>query len=97
MSEYKLKTPKKLEDAVVGTYKKIEDTVVGTYQKVENTVVGAYQKVEDSTVGGYKKIEKAFVDAFLEKKDGSEQTGDDNPQPGSPDAGQPAETASGRL
>ena len=86
MSEYKLKIPKKLED-----------TVVGTYKKIENTVVGAYQKVEDSTVGGYKKIEKAFVDTFLEKKDGSEQTGDDNPQPGSPDAGQPAEPASGRL
>ena len=86
MSEYKLKIPKKLED-----------TVVGTYKKIENTVVGAYQKVEDSTVGGYKKIEKAFVDTFLEKKDGSEQTGDDNPQPGSPDAGQPAESDSGRL
>ena len=86
MSEYKLKTPKKLEDAVVGTYKKIE-----------NTVVGAYQKVEDSTVGGYKKIEKAFVDTFLEKKDGSEQTDNGNPQPGSSDADQSAESNSGRL
>lgn len=60
MSEYRLKTPKKAEDAVVGTYKKIEDTVVGAYKKVEETVVGAYQKVEDSVVGGYKKVEGYF-------------------------------------
>ena len=52
MSEYNLKVPKKVEDAVVGTYKKIEDAVVGAYQKVEDTVVGAYQKVETGAVEG---------------------------------------------
>lgn len=56
MSEYQLKTPKKVEDAVVGTYHKIEDMVVG-----------AYKKVEDGAVSGYKKVEKRFVDAFLER------------------------------
>lgn len=72
MSEYRLKTPKKAEDAIVGTYKKIEDTVVGAYKKVEETVVGTYQKVEDGVVGGYKKVEQKFVDTFLEKTDEQE-------------------------
>lgn len=63
MSEYQLKTPKKVEEAVVGTYHKIEDTVVGTYQKIEDTVVGAY-----------KKVEKKFVDTFLEPKEDSEES-----------------------
>ena len=35
MSEYRLKTPQKVEKAAVGTYRKIEDTVVGAYKKVE--------------------------------------------------------------
>lgn len=35
MSKYQMKTPKKVEDAVVGTYHKIEDAVVGAYHKVE--------------------------------------------------------------
>ena len=65
MSEYNLKVPKKVEDAVVGAY-----------QKVENTVVGAYQKVETGAVDGYKKVEKKFVDTFLEKADGPEQAQD---------------------
>lgn len=63
MSEYQLKTPKKVEEAVVGTYHKIEDTVVGTYQKIEDTVVGVY-----------KKVEKKFVDTFLEPKEDSEES-----------------------
>ena len=71
MSEYNLKVPKKVEDAVVGTYKKIEDAVVG-----------AYQKVEDGAVNCYKKVEKKFVDAFLEK-DGGEQP-DRTPPAGAP-------------
>lgn len=56
MSQYKLKTPKAVEEAVVGTYQKIEDAVVG-----------AYRKIEDGAVSGYKKVEETFVDAFLEK------------------------------
>ena len=75
MSEYQLKTPKKVEEAVVGTYHKIEDTVVGTYQKIEDTVVGAYKKVEAGAVGSYKKVEKKFVDTFLEPKDSGAQEG----------------------
>ena len=70
MSGYKLKTPKRAEEAVTGAYKKIEETVVNTYRKIEDTVVGAYQKVEDGAVGGYKRIEKKFEDAFLEKDGG---------------------------
>lgn len=35
MSEYRLKTPQRVEKAAVGTYRKIEDTVVGAYKKVE--------------------------------------------------------------
>ena len=63
MSEYQLKTPKKVEEAVMGTYHKIEDTVVGTCQKIEDTVVGVY-----------KKVEKKFVDTFLEPKEDSEES-----------------------
>lgn len=63
MSEYKLKTPKRVE------------AVVDTYHKVEDTVVGAYHKIEDTVVGGYKAIERRFVDAFLEKID-DDQSGE---------------------
>lgn len=53
MSEYKLKAPKKLEDAVVGAYKKIEHGVVGAYQKIENRFVDAFlEKVDDPAAGG---------------------------------------------
>lgn len=48
MSEYKLKTPKVIEDTVVGTYKKIEDGVVGAYKKVEEKFVDTFlEKVSD--------------------------------------------------
>lgn len=65
MPEYTLKTPKLVEDKVVGAYQKIEGAVVGTYQKIEDGVVGAYKKVEDK-----------FVDTFLEK---TEDTGRGGP------------------
>ena len=64
MSEYRLKTPKKAEEAVTGAYHRIEDTVVGTYRKIEDTVVGSY-----------KKVERAFVDTFLERADAPEAPG----------------------
>ena len=49
MSEYQLKTPKKVEEAVVGTYHKIEDTVVGAYKKVEKKFVDTFlEPKEDS-------------------------------------------------
>ncbi len=64
MAQYKLKTPKGIEDAVVGTYKAIEDTVVG-----------GYKKIETGAVSGYKKIEKKFVDTFLEEGDESAGSG----------------------
>jgi len=42
MKEYKLKTPKKIEKAVVGTYQKIEDGVVNSYKKIENKFVSTF-------------------------------------------------------
>ncbi len=76
MSEYKLKAPKAAK-AVVEAEKKIEGAVVGAYKKVEDTVVGSCKKIEDTVVGSYKKVEGKFVNAFLEKADGSgEQDGE---------------------
>lgn len=69
MSEYKLKTPKGVEETVVGAYKKIEDAVVGTYKKIE-----------DGAVSGYKKVEKKFVDAFLEKVNDEHPTACETPE-----------------
>ena len=73
MSDYKLKTPKQVEDTVTGAYKAIEEAVVGTYQKIEDTVVGAYEKVEEGAVEGYKRVERKFTDAFLERIDTEEE------------------------
>ena len=39
MSNYKLKTNKKVEENVVGIYKKIEDTVVNSYKSIENELL----------------------------------------------------------
>ena len=61
MTNYKLRTPKK-----------VEDTVVGTYKKIEEGVVGGYKKIEEGVVGGYKKIENKFVETLLEEKAKSE-------------------------
>ena len=58
MSEYKLKPSRQAE------------AVVGAYKKIEGAVVGGYHKIEDTVVGGYKKIEGKFVDTFLEKAEG---------------------------
>lgn len=47
MTEYRLKTPKQLEQKVVGAYKRIEDAVVDSYKKVENKFVDTFlEKVE---------------------------------------------------
>ena len=46
MSNYKLKTNKKVEENVVGIYKKIEDTVVNSYKSIENGAVNTYKKIE---------------------------------------------------
>lgn len=73
MSDYKLKTPKQVEDTVTGAYKAIEEAVVGTYQKIEDTVVGAYEKVEERAMEGYKRVERKFTDAFLERTDATEE------------------------
>lgn len=49
MPNYKLKTPKMIENAVVGAYQKIERGVVGAYKKAENTFVAAFlEKVKES-------------------------------------------------
>lgn len=49
MLEYRLKTPKQLEQKVVGTYKKIEGTVVDSYKRLENRFVDTFlEKVEES-------------------------------------------------
>lgn len=42
MAQYKLKTPKFVEDHVVGTYHKIEDGVVGAYKKIETKFVETF-------------------------------------------------------
>ena len=73
MSDYKLKTPKQVEDTVTGACKAIEEAVAGTYQKIEDTVVGAYEKVEERTMEGYKRVERKFTDAFLERTDATEE------------------------
>lgn len=53
MSAYKLKTPKKIEETVVGSYKKIENSVVGAYKKIENKFVDAFlEKAADPADGG---------------------------------------------
>ena len=54
MTDYKLKTPEKIENAVVGSFKSIE-----------NGVVSGYKKIEDAVVSGYKKVEENFVESFL--------------------------------
>ncbi|MGN0520427.1 MAG: hypothetical protein ACI4LB_06765, partial [Candidatus Fimenecus sp.] len=42
MKEYKLKTPKRVEETVVGAYKKIETAAVDTYKKVEKKFVDTF-------------------------------------------------------
>lgn len=44
--------------------------------KQAEAMTEAYHKVEDAVVGGYKAIEKKYVDAFLEKPEGKENSGD---------------------
>lgn len=70
MGEYRLKPPRRAKAAADACH------------KVEGAVVGAYKKVEDTVVGGYKAIEKKFVDAFLEKADGSGPDGGPTPPAG---------------
>lgn len=52
MSEYKLKTPKKVEEAVVGTYQKIEHGVVGAYKKIEHKFVDTFLEQVEPPVDG---------------------------------------------
>lgn len=53
MSAYKLKTAKKIEATVVGTYKKIKTGVVGAYKKMEGRFVDAFlEKVDESADDG---------------------------------------------
>ena len=42
MAQYQLKTPKFVEEHVVGTYRKIEDGVVGAYKKIETKFVETF-------------------------------------------------------
>lgn len=82
MSGYKLKSPGKIEEKVVGAYKKVEDKFVDTFLdkedgslkagKVEEKILGGYKKIEDGVLEAYKKIENKFVDTFLEKVEDSE-------------------------
>ena len=47
MSEYKLKTPKFIENTVVKAYKGIENSVLRTYKKIEDKFVDTFlEKVE---------------------------------------------------
>lgn len=41
-THYRLKTPKGVERAVVGTYQKIEDGVVGAYKGIEKRFIDAF-------------------------------------------------------
>lgn len=57
MSQYKLKTPKTIENAVVGTYKKIETGVVGAYKKIENKFVDTFLEKADKPESGEEKTQ----------------------------------------
>lgn len=58
MSQYKLKTPKGMEETVVGAYKKIESGVVGAYKKIEGRFVDTFlEKIEDDTAACDKNVE----------------------------------------
>lgn len=47
MSEYKLKSPKAMEQVIMGAHKKIEGAVLGTYEKIEKKFVDAFlEKIE---------------------------------------------------
>ena len=49
MTEYKMKTPKIVEDTVVKAYKGIENGVVSAYKKIEDKFVDTFiEKVEQS-------------------------------------------------
>lgn len=42
MVTYKLKTPKGIENVVIGTYQRIENGVVDTYKKIESKFVDTF-------------------------------------------------------
>lgn len=57
MSQYKLKTPKAVEKAVVGTYRKIETGVVGAYKKIEDKFVDTFLEKVDEPESGEEKTQ----------------------------------------
>lgn len=48
MAEYKLKTPKAIENTVVKAYHKVENGVVGAYKKIEGRFVDAFLERTDT-------------------------------------------------
>lgn len=81
MSGYRLK-PGKVGKKIMDTYQNVEDKFVETFLNEDGSmktggmaekVTAAYHKIEDTVVGGYEKVENAFVDAFLEKADSSDE------------------------
>lgn len=50
--QYKLKTPKFIENTVVRAYKAVERGAVGTYKKIENAFVSTFlEKAENPSTG----------------------------------------------
>lgn len=49
MAQYKLKTPKAVENTVVKAYRRIQDRVVGAYKKIEAKFVDTFlERVDES-------------------------------------------------
>lgn len=48
MPQYRLKTPRAIEKALVGTYKRIERAVTGAYRKIEGGFVRAFLERTDA-------------------------------------------------
>lgn len=47
--QYKLKTPKVIEDTVIKTYENIENSVIDTYKKIENKFVDTFLEEAKNT------------------------------------------------
>ncbi|MFV0394608.1 MAG: hypothetical protein ACK5LC_09465 [Coprobacillaceae bacterium] len=71
MTQYKLKTPKGIENTVVKGYKKIEKTFVNNFLEEDSDSDSGYNikpgKIGQGFIKTYKKIENKFVDTFLEE------------------------------
>lgn len=58
--QYKLKTPKVVENTVIKTYQNIENSVVGTYKKIENKFVDTFLEEANNPEEAEKRQQSAF-------------------------------------